>query len=318
MIKRNTVLVLGAGASMPYGFPSGGRLKAEILNDLNNDREPFIRHSFPEGLVIEFYKRFARSGQSSIDAWLGRSGHEDYLEIGKWAIAKRLLGYEKTTALFDKINLSYLKTVQQSWYHKLYNALDAPFDEFDQNQLSVVTFNYDRSFEHFLHTALKNDNCGRSGDEVAEKARSIEVVHVHGQLGYLPWQNRGGVVPFDSEAEQKHINEAAKHIKIIHEASDEDGEFERARALLIEAEMAIILGFGFHPENLTRLGLKNLKDRRSKEGKRNLTIWGTSLGLANQDKHVGHEHFHKLLPRLDDRFKNKTVYQLLHDHVVLQ
>jgi hypothetical protein len=32
MIKKNIILVLGAGASFPYGFPLGGTLKKTIVS----------------------------------------------------------------------------------------------------------------------------------------------------------------------------------------------------------------------------------------------------------------------------------------------
>ena len=37
MFKKNTVFVLGAGASKPYGYPIGSELIDDIINDLKDD-----------------------------------------------------------------------------------------------------------------------------------------------------------------------------------------------------------------------------------------------------------------------------------------
>lgn len=40
MITRRTVLVLGAGASKPYGYPLGGELRNQICGVWRRGREP--------------------------------------------------------------------------------------------------------------------------------------------------------------------------------------------------------------------------------------------------------------------------------------
>ena len=39
MIRTPTVLVLGAGASMEYGFPSGERLRQQIVEGLSTESQ---------------------------------------------------------------------------------------------------------------------------------------------------------------------------------------------------------------------------------------------------------------------------------------
>ena len=70
----------------------------------------------------------------------------------------------------------------------LYNRMAGTFDELRQNQVSFVTFNYDRTVEHFFFSAIINSH-GRPGKEVrALMEKHIPIVHLHGRLGYLPWQ----------------------------------------------------------------------------------------------------------------------------------
>ncbi|WP_156096076.1 hypothetical protein [Methanobacterium sp. SMA-27] len=41
MIKTPTVFVLGAGASIPYGYPSGEKLREEICHELEDPSHPY-------------------------------------------------------------------------------------------------------------------------------------------------------------------------------------------------------------------------------------------------------------------------------------
>ena len=90
MISKPTVLILGAGASMPFGFPSGEGLVSCILNELEEEElagtplgrirqamqeEERVRHVLaqatqspePESLIDRFHKALLRSGRRSID-----------------------------------------------------------------------------------------------------------------------------------------------------------------------------------------------------------------------------------------------------------
>ena len=74
MISRPTVLVLGAGASAPYGFPTARELKQLICGAFVKDsvatRTLHEGSEIPMNLFIEFRDAFHRSGQSSVDAFL--------------------------------------------------------------------------------------------------------------------------------------------------------------------------------------------------------------------------------------------------------
>lgn len=327
MINQKTVLILGAGASKPYKFPIGDVLKAEICRDLALT-EHYRRNCFENETVSGFRKLFYNSPQESIDAWLGKPGSQPFEKIGKYAIARVLLKCETTVSLFKEIIDSHLPSDDpnhkptQCWYRELYKALDAdcPLEKFHENNLSVVTFNYDRSLEHFIHTSLQSDNDGTGEDEIAAAARSLEILHVHGQLGYLPWQKKpveptDCEVPYDSgNGNPSIIDKASKHIKIIHEATDSDAQFEKARKLLRDAQRIYILGFGYGLTNLRRLGLKSLADGKD--------LRGTAYKVSLQEKQTAVAHTKasmyglKTTPALFVRLIDKTVYHFLRDHVI--
>jgi hypothetical protein len=58
MIKTPTVFVLGPGASIPYGYPSGEKLREEICHELEDPSHPYGRmlqsQGFSEKEILEF------------------------------------------------------------------------------------------------------------------------------------------------------------------------------------------------------------------------------------------------------------------------
>ena len=89
MIKVPTVLVVGAGGSIPYGFPSGFGLKREFNS---NDFRKAMEFTFGESTANDFLDTLLTSGVPSVDAFLGR--RPEFTEIGKFAIAAALLPKE--------------------------------------------------------------------------------------------------------------------------------------------------------------------------------------------------------------------------------
>src|SRR5262245_42295646 len=137
MITTPTLLILGAGASAPFGFPLGIGLRENIIRNLqdNKFRQPLIDAGYPSERIAEFRRTFLYSGKESVDAFLEHS--INYLEIGKAAIAQELLKYE----LLENL----LETLSKNLYAYLYKQLNTAPDDFPKNKLSVVTYNYDRS-----------------------------------------------------------------------------------------------------------------------------------------------------------------------------
>lgn len=234
MIERPTTLLLGAGASQHLGYPVGSVLLDRICSELNSGG-----YSSPEHR--ELYLGLSRGGFSSPDAYLEL--HTDQMEMGKYLIAKLLKGHEVEDRLFPPNN--------PGWYQYLFSRLATKtIEEFEHNQLAVVTFNYDRSLEAFLHGSVQY-RFGLDANTAWEVvARTIPIVHVHGILGAYP------DVPYTQDV--MLLPEVAKQIKIIHEIVDPtDGfcspDFEIANRLLQQADIVYALGFGFAETNIKRL-----------------------------------------------------------------
>lgn len=250
MIRKPTVIVLGAGASAPYGFPSGRGLLLEICYGLQKEhrdsgphllRRNLLDFGFREHQIDTFRQELELSMQPSVDAFLEQ--RLEYVKIGKAAIASSLIRYENAQALYSRGKLK--------WYEYLFNQMGARRDEFSSNQLSIVTFNYDRSLENFLFTALTH-SYGASPQEAVDLFKAIPIVHVYGQLGKLHLLDRDGR-RYTSEVNKRAIEQCIAEIKIIPEASEESDELRQAQELISQAKVVCFLGFGYHPMNLQRL-----------------------------------------------------------------
>ncbi len=269
MITKPTVLVLGAGASNPYGYPTGKNLKKTIIEDLVRNgskmRDLLINHQAKsEKEIIAFRKALMRSGQASIDAFLEHQPH--YIEIGKLVI---------TVALAEKENLDDM-FARGDWYEHLFRNLDNSFEDFEKNNLSIITFNYDRSIETYLFNALKY-SYGKREEDVARALSAIPIIHLHGQIGNLPWQNDLSNRDYGNSDENFKLKTSSEGIRIIHEADVEKSDnFNKAKELLKNANQIYFLGFGYHSENVRRLGILDMDT----SGK---VVTGTCLHMTGRE-----------------------------------
>lgn len=240
MISRPTVLILGAGSSAHCGYPLGSELIANICRKQSTATEANAG-PFRSAEVEGFLRRLSRSGHYSIDAFLADAG--DQIELGKFLIARELKQIEDLDRLFPPNN--------SGWYQYFFNQLLVDGrPEFGRNNVAVITFNYDRSLEAYLHTATMN-RFGMSSSDASHALSDVPLIHVHGTLGEYPR------IPYASTDSAEEILEISKGIKIIHEIEDRsDGfcsvAFEEASRYLSDAERIFFLGFGFHHDNIDR------------------------------------------------------------------
>src|SRR5260370_8060338 len=136
MIDVPTVLVLGAGASAPYGFPSAPELKTNICDAFQSDSTACRYLSENVGIdaneFFSFREALRKSGQISVDAFLEH--RTEWIPIGKLAIAYCLMPYEEEENLFP----CDLRRGGDC-YQYLFGKLTAPFKTFTKNPLSTST-----------------------------------------------------------------------------------------------------------------------------------------------------------------------------------
>ena len=177
MIQIPTVLILGAGASTHVGYPLGSAL----INDLCNNRGTGAEGEYPNNWTVEetdaFITRLSRAGYYSIDAFLETV--PEFSEMGKFLLAKEIKRHEYLNSLFPPSN--------PGWYQYLFNSLldnNHP-SGFASSRLSIITFNYDRSIETYLHQSLMA-RFDMSSSDASDFLLQIPIVHVHGLLGSYP------------------------------------------------------------------------------------------------------------------------------------
>jgi len=306
MIKVNTVLILGAGASQPFGFPSGKKLVnriCSVFSDSQRSEYSFMMQAgHPQPEVQAFRNVLYNANPASVDAWLEHN--PQFISIGKATIALLLLAYEQKSDLRPETN----------WYELLFQELDSPFEQFQQNKLKIITFNYDRSLEQYLYTKLTNTYTEKTQEEYVEKLQAIPIIHVYGSLGLLDWQPQypKHYIPFvqyGAPSDYNTINSAATNIKIIPETEKIGTEFEKARRFILDAAQVFFLGFGYDPTNLKRLGTEI--DIFQKGKKVRGTIHKLKYSRIKEVESLGIPHFNGAHANL----LNKTIYEFLYNHV---
>lgn len=307
MIERNTVLVLGAGASMAYGLPSGAALKRKILNcSVEQLRELPYKPGIATrmGIEEEFLESFRRSHVPSIDSFL--ASRRDFMELGKLAIASTLLPMESDKKLLDQ-------EPDDHWYQYLVEALHAPWDEFENNKLAIVTFNYDRSLELFLETTLAHRHNKEIG-EVRQKLTCIPILHVYGSLGSLS-RGSANFVPYGC-TKPNCVAAAASGLLVIEEGRDNSPEFVRARQLIADAEVLGFLGFGFDETNVRRLGGQQISAAGSVQSGqiRFRPFKATALGLTPAQRRraalaINHPELRD--PNIEQHFEDRECLEML-------
>ncbi len=280
-----TVLILGAGSSQPYGFPLGGELKNDVVKELkeavasNSPGKPlhWALMAFEPKKPRQFADRLPASAVPSVDTFL--QDNPDFLHLGKIAIAGCLMKHEDKDTLYGR---------PRDWYQYLFNTLARPgqWDRFClKEEFAIITYNYDRSLEQYFFSALQN-KYGKRDEEVALAMKRLPIIHLHGQLGYLPWQAHNYAAGFESfipscgqyspELSYEAIIEAAEGIFITHEMEEAEKDramkgphdamtllvqkerkqvVKRAHETLSKATDIYFLGFGYEARNLARLEL---------------------------------------------------------------
>jgi hypothetical protein len=141
VIEKKTVLILGAGASVPYGFPTGAELRRDILASLGNEGRFQNYHAlgYTERHWLENFRRdFWRSQQPSIDAFL--ESRPDHLELGQLVIADFLMPNERrydlhpedwrTEGDYQLLGINVKLGPDEHWYRYLFQRMGPTKEQF--------------------------------------------------------------------------------------------------------------------------------------------------------------------------------------------
>ena len=285
-----TVVILGAGASKPYGFPLGYELVTLILRALDNEIDNFYHWGFDNKLIHDFKDAITRSKPIAIDDLLVQ--RREFVEIGKLTIASVLTRFENEIYL-------YKRGIEDDWYEYFFNHVRGLPTPLMENQFSFITFNYDRSLDHFLNRAA-DSHFENSDPKRMTAIQKIPILHIHGNLGLLPWH--GGSLYFAPQTSIDVIHEMGQNLKLTSEELDND-IIAKAQTLIQEADRVRFLGFGYHETNMDRLDFivnaKNCND-----------VNGTAYGITDVERGRLVRDYPKL-HALDH--KNRTMVQFFRE-----
>ena len=268
MITVPTVLVLGAGSSHAYGYSLGEALYNDVISQ---DHSRVLGAEAADAQIAQFedfINDLKYCGYYSVDYFLEQ--FPDYRRIGKAAIARVLSSQEHEHLLFPG--------PADHWYKHLLNILDDRSTDLGENELTILTYNYDVSLEYYLTMAVANrrriDLCASS-----EQLGELNIIHLHGTIGRYPprfFDDRSYGATNDNMANAVALSDET--IRIISEADSQEEVFDRAEADLRRAKRIFFLGFGYADENLKRLRV--FDHQWSDEEKQNCLVSGTVQGFT--------------------------------------
>jgi hypothetical protein len=299
MLNERTVIIVGAGASFEYELPLGYALKNNIAKLVN-----FKFDDWGERLVsgdktlwrnIELYcKQHQISNRNivreagirisnsmpqadSIDEFVETSNNEHIKYVAKLAITKSILDAEKKSLLWSVGNetsnydINFNK-IGSTWLPKLFSKIRKNHTANNLQDLfknlSIITYNYDRTIEHYFLCAIKN-LWPLADEEALEVVEKLQIFHPYGKVGELfhtsTSQTNIKCTPFGSQSED--LNKISYKIRTYSESQLEANTWSSAMA---KAEKIIFLGCHFHTQNLELLNTSNSVK----------TVYGTAFGRS--------------------------------------
>jgi hypothetical protein len=275
---KKTTLVLGAGASHSYGFPTGNELRKAIIKDLADKGSTLFNMlsthvpSATDALIDAFRRDFERSQRYSIDRFL--TDQPKWSEIGTAAIAIELIKQEQLDQLFRERD--------DHWYRYLWDRIATSWDALTKSHLNIITFNYDRSLEYYLLAVMKH-TFDKSKEECILRLAKIPIIHVYGLIGrphYADSQGRD----FEPTLNEQTIKSATDTLRVIpdHRNSQDVDHFKAIKKMLLPSQVICFLGFGYDEINLERIGMRELVGQMHNGVSKQ--VCGTTYGLEKAEK----------------------------------
>jgi hypothetical protein len=246
---------------------------------LSSDRNA-LNHLFTKAWAIRDGMPLALSIDNYLDAHRGDS---DLELVGKMAIARAILTAESASKLAPPPTgqeLYDVKNIAGTWYVRFVQLLteNVSRDEIPEalSRIAVITFNYDRTLEHFLRQALMV-YYQISSAEAEGLVASLTIIHPYGVVGGLPWQDRIHGVRF-GRPDSVDLRLVAGQIRTFGERIEEGEALRSIKALVEKAQTVVFLGFGFHRQNLALL--------TPADGAQGPRTYASTLGISPSDQAV--------------------------------
>lgn len=280
MLKSKTLFIIGAGASKAYGFPLGKelyesihngdyiKLYTEFLQNTDCAKGEKIGYLNTANQLVNIVKS---SKYSSIDSLI--TNIPNYEKQAKEAIALLLLEKE-----MESRNAFFQIADDNDWIKYLVHACRENIlnERGNEPEISFITFNYERSLEHFLNKALSEYRYNASHFINT----NISISHVYGKIGRLEWQIDApiGVLEYGWDHRNCHLSAIQNAINLMsyERFMEENEDTNIFLNKIISADKIYFLGFAYDQINLEKLrfveALKNFKKPKK--------IYGTALGIG--------------------------------------
>lgn len=275
---RKTTFILGAGASHPYSFPTGLQLMDDIIQDLSSKPQAVGQPLTIQDRKLSAKLRAART--DSLDQFV--QGLSKYADSIKTEIGRKLLYYEEQNPDVD------CKKRDEDWYLYIINTVFPKRESFETREaINIISFNYDRSLEHFLQTTIKERHEEAEKDAFALAYRAFNITHVYGRMPLLPFEEtylgdtrdlRIPVVPYGKALsynmpDDDFDNHSRSHLSTCYEVAAHN---EEIRNKILKTDRIIFLGFSYNEQNMELLD-KHIITRRAMI--RPLEIFGTTFKM---------------------------------------
>jgi hypothetical protein len=328
MFRKKTLFIVGAGASKEPDLPLG----AEPASRISSKMDIRFEHGFEPigtGDMTLFqqitYRRGGLPNEFQNAAWLIRDGVllsrsiDDFLDVhrndkyaqlyGKAAIVQCILEAERGSKLYfgqtsdlQKFNPARLA---DTWLIKFMQVLTPGIPREDIRQIfdnvSFITFNYDRCIEFFLLNALQTVY-GIREQEAQSALDELEIIHPYGVIDIS--------VPFGTT--QANWVQLSNNIKTYTEQIAAGDVTRRINAQIEAAEQIVFLGFAYHEQSMMLLNPPEELSTRP--------IFGTAYGMSDSDVSVtGHQldawfggrdvrAYRRSLIRIENKLKSAALF----------
>lgn len=301
MLLQPTLFVVGAGASADLNFPVGVELRDQI-SDILDLR--FLGIEF-EGSDTEFASYLSRwcfennidhhrfwEAATAVSRSLPLSASIDsYLDshltnplrsaCAKLAIARLISVAENKSALACDNNRDAAKfdfrPLCSTWYQRLWSVLQTGVTPNDPQRaftnLKLITFNYDRNIERFLHLAYSHF-LDVPLEIALSEVESLGIIHIYGSLGRLE-ANPDNCRSYRSNGYITDLSEGASGIstyteevksKVVHQVHE----------LVWQSQRIIFLGFSFGAANMNLLSQATMGQEIQR------SIYATTYGMSDE------------------------------------
>jgi hypothetical protein len=314
--KKSLVLVLGAGASFEAGLPLGIDLKRQIADALLFKMDGFGRldHNSGDDRILHAMKSLANYPAAgaeemnrllqcarhicdamplalSIDNFIDSHREEPRIAMcGKLAIARCILEAEKKSILFvDRTNVYNsldFEAADKTWLTPFFRLLTENCQKKDiearLHRVGIISFNYDRTIEHFLFHALQR-YYRESAGWASKTVKALDIHHPYGKVGSLPWIDRQQSIDFGETPEVQQLIQLSKQLLTFSEGTNADkGSIDLIRRDIANAKRLAFLGFAFHPLNMEVLFGGSQWDLQTNSR----PVLGTALKVSPSDVEV--------------------------------